>query len=93
MSLDYLIKIKEFFDVSSTAPNQNTVQVAQKGNIDSAQRKKATQSPTNASSMLTVNIHIEKPDIILLEDMDDINSYCIVLNVRILPFKKFYTSY
>lgn len=81
VSLDYLMKIKEFFDVSGGS-NQNANQVSQKGIVESTQRKKTSQSAPTAISMLTINLHIEKPDIILLEDMDDINSHCIVLNVR-----------
>lgn len=34
--------------------------------------------------MTTINIHAEKSDIILLQDMDDINSNCIVLNTELL---------
>ncbi|XP_043267936.1 vacuolar protein sorting-associated protein 13 isoform X2 [Venturia canescens] len=85
VSVDYLLKIKEFFNVSSTNTTQNAVQSAQKGNLEMGSRtKKVAQPAANASSMLTVNLHVEKPDIILLEDMDDINSNCIVLNTELL---------
>lgn len=34
-------------------------------------------------SMMTLNVRVEKPDIILVESMDDINCNAIVLNVSI----------
>ncbi|XP_044002668.1 vacuolar protein sorting-associated protein 13 isoform X3 [Aphidius gifuensis] len=82
VSLDYLMKIKDFFQVPAT--NQSTTNAAlmssQKGVIDV---KKKTTPSQPIPVMLTVNIHLEKPDIILLEDMDDINSNCIVLNTEL----------
>lgn len=83
VSLDYLMKIKDFFDVDN-----KTVTIAQpasRGHSESVVPKKK-QPTTQASKpkMLTVNLHVEKPDIILLEDMDDINSNCMVLNTELL---------
>ena len=44
-----------------------------------APKKKPAQQQSAAPTfkMLTVILHVEKPDIILLEDIDDINSNCI----------------
>ncbi|KAG5312576.1 VP13A protein, partial [Acromyrmex insinuator] len=83
VSLDYLMKIKDFFDVDELNKTANT---SSSKNELVAPKKKPTQqqSATSTLKMLTVNLHVEKPDIILLEDMDDINSNCIVLNTELL---------
>jgi hypothetical protein len=33
--------------------------------------------------MMTVNVRVEKPDIILVEDMEDLDTNAIILNVCI----------
>ncbi|KAJ8665252.1 hypothetical protein QAD02_006914 [Eretmocerus hayati] len=80
VSLDYLMKIKDFFN--NGVPPQ---QAAQKSGTETAIKKKVNQ-PTAPQSemMMTINLHLEKPDIILLEDMDDIDSNCIILNTELL---------
>lgn len=82
VSLDYLMKIKDFFDVDTV----NKTAVTSTSKIESVMPKKkpVQQQPAVMPKMLTVNLHVEKPDIILLEDMDDINSNCIVLNTELL---------
>lgn len=75
VSLDYLMKIKDFFAID----NSSNKSVSQHVKNEPIVKKKQIVSPTK--TMFTINIHIEKPDIILLEDMDDINSNCIILNV------------
>ncbi|XP_011874480.1 PREDICTED: vacuolar protein sorting-associated protein 13C isoform X2 [Vollenhovia emeryi] len=85
VSLDYLMKIKDFFD-ADTAPNKTAVAASSRTELVMPKKKAAQQQSAAASTakMLTVNLHVEKPDIILLEDMDDINSNCIVLNTELL---------
>lgn len=75
VSLDYLMKIKDFFAID----NSSNKPVSQHVKNEPIVKKKQIVSSTK--TMFTINIHIEKPDIILLEDMDDINSNCIILNV------------
>ncbi|KAK2581118.1 hypothetical protein KPH14_007937 [Odynerus spinipes] len=85
VSLDYLMKIKDFFNTESSVSNKTVSQSSQKGHNDAVtKRRTSPQTSENASTMLTLNLHVEKPDIILLEDMDDINSNCIVLNTELL---------
>ncbi|XP_068984481.1 intermembrane lipid transfer protein Vps13 isoform X1 [Bombus flavifrons] len=79
VSLDYLMKVKDFFTTDEPSTSKT---VQPKNYNESAVKKKQTVSPTK--KMFTVNVHIEKPDIILLEDMDDINSNCIILNTELL---------
>ncbi|KAL7290198.1 hypothetical protein TKK_0015907 [Trichogramma kaykai] len=90
VSLDYLMKIKDFFNSNpheTTQQSQAALQASQKAlQLEAALKRKsvpATPVPV-VDTMLTINLHIEKPDIILLEDMDDIDSNCIVLNTEIL---------
>ncbi|XP_076249315.1 vacuolar protein sorting 13C isoform X2 [Calliopsis andreniformis] len=83
VSLDYLMKVKDFFTIEA-APSAKTgvSHTVTKGYTDPTIRKK--QPVTPSKKMFTINLHIEKPDIILLEDMDDINSNCIILNTELL---------
>ncbi|XP_039312283.1 vacuolar protein sorting-associated protein 13 isoform X2 [Solenopsis invicta] len=81
VSLDYLMKVKDFFDVDTA----NKTAIASSTKSELIPKKKPTQQQTASTpKMLTVNLHVEKPDIILLENMDDINSNCIVLNTELL---------
>lgn len=88
VSLDYLMKIKDFFDVDTAGKTAATsLQSSSRGeSVVPPKKKHPTQQQPVASTskMLTVNLHVEKPDIILLEDMDDINSNCIILNTELL---------
>ncbi|XP_020292498.1 vacuolar protein sorting-associated protein 13C isoform X2 [Pseudomyrmex gracilis] len=91
VSLDYLMKIKDFFDVDTTTKDKTAaVTPAQKYSKSESVTPKKKQQPTqqepttSTPKMLTVNLHVEKPDIILLENMDDVDSNCIVLNTELL---------
>ncbi|XP_035721159.1 vacuolar protein sorting-associated protein 13-like isoform X2 [Vespa mandarinia] len=84
VSLDYLMKIKDFFNIESSTSSKNVSQSSQKGYNEVVTKKRSPQTSGNTTQMLTVNLHVEKPDIILLEDMDDINSNCILLNTELL---------
>lgn len=86
VSLDYLMKIKDFFTIDNLSNKPVTQHV--KSYSEPIVKKKQIVSPTK--KMFTINIHIEKPDIILLEDMDDINSNCIILNVIFILYFFFF---
>lgn len=73
------MKVKDFFTVDEPPTNKSVPQHVPKNHGESAVKKKQITSSTK--KMFTINIHVEKPDIILLEDMDDINSNCVILNV------------
>ncbi|XP_076625592.1 vacuolar protein sorting 13C isoform X3 [Colletes latitarsis] len=83
VSLDYLMKIKDFFASEEAPSNKTMPQNISKNYNESVVKKKHTQAVPN-NKMFTINLHVEKPDIILLEDMDDINSNCIILNTELL---------
>ncbi|XP_051160676.1 intermembrane lipid transfer protein Vps13 isoform X3 [Leptopilina boulardi] len=80
VSLDYLMKVKDFFAEDETSKQSQAIQASQK---ETVVKKKVTPTPGDMPK-LTINLHVEKPDIILLEDMDDIDSNCIILNNEIL---------
>ncbi|XP_043479643.1 vacuolar protein sorting-associated protein 13 isoform X2 [Leptopilina heterotoma] len=80
VSLDYLMKVKDFFAADETS--KQAIQASQKV-PETIVKKKTMQTPGELPK-LTINLHVEKPDIILLEDMDDIDSNCIILNSEIL---------
>ncbi|OAD52957.1 Vacuolar protein sorting-associated protein 13A, partial [Eufriesea mexicana] len=82
VSLDYLMKVKDFFTIDAPSTNKSASQHAPKNYNESIVKKKRSTTPTK--KMFTINVHIEKPDIILLENMDDINSNCIILNTELL---------
>ena len=89
VSLDYLMKIKDFFNAAPDPSQQASLQSSQKVSEQTQKKKVANQPapPTPPVTMMTINLHIEKPDIILLEDMDDIDSNCLVLNVKLRSFR------
>ncbi|XP_074114843.1 vacuolar protein sorting 13C isoform X2 [Cotesia typhae] len=76
VSLDYLLKIKDFFTIQAVQ-TQPQVTVQKYSEV----KKKAA---ANNQSMITLNLHIEKPDIILMEDMDNIDCNCIVMNTELV---------
>ncbi|XP_076225482.1 vacuolar protein sorting 13C isoform X3 [Nomia melanderi] len=83
VSLDYLMKVKDFFAIEEAPSNKAVSQGVAKNYGETATKKKQTPAAMS-KKMLTINLHIEKPDIILLEDMDDINSNCIILNTELI---------
>lgn len=88
VSLDYLMKVKDFFGADDTS--KQPIQASQKV-PETVVKKRTEQAP--GDTKLTINLHIEKPDIILLEDMDDIDSNCIILNVcTFFPFIAIFKS-
>lgn len=88
VSLDYLMKVKDFFTSEEASSNKTISQNVPKNYNETVMKKKQTQAAPN-KKMFTINLHIEKPDIILLEEMDDINSNCIILNVINIHLKIF----
>ncbi|XP_053594598.1 intermembrane lipid transfer protein Vps13 isoform X2 [Microplitis demolitor] len=77
VSVDYLMKIKDFFNVQTAQPAQPQVTVQKYSEV---KKKAAAQS----QAMITLNLHVEKPDIILIEDMDNIDCNCVVMNTELV---------
>ncbi|XP_076294775.1 vacuolar protein sorting 13C isoform X2 [Lasioglossum baleicum] len=83
VSIDYLMKVKDFFTIEEASTSKTTSQAVSKNYTETVPRKRQTPAPPN-KKMFTINLHVEKPDIILLEDMDDINSNCVILNTELI---------
>lgn len=95
VSIDYLLKISNFF-VGADAKAKPTAPVPSKStgqSLSSSAPSRATltvPAPENAKDLekisqtvMTVNVKLEKPDIILVEAMDDVDANALVLNVRL----------
>lgn len=104
LSVEYLMKIADFFNASSSNP----ADTGGANKIDDAKQiaaPKSTAIKTAPSTIaqnqtrmnnalegdndendrqMTVNIKIEKPDIILVEHMDNIDTNALILNVNII---------
>lgn len=74
------MKVKDFFTIEAP-PSTKTV--VSKNYNEPVMKKKQPPAPPN-KKMSTISLYVEEPNIILLEDMDDINSNCIILNVIII---------
>jgi len=89
VSLDYLLKIKDFFDTNDRNKIPKTHIMRSESMIMLYKKQQQAvqtrqQIIAAAPKMLMINLYIEKPDIILLEDMDNIDSNCIILNMQLL---------
>lgn len=87
LSLDYILKVSDFF-VSGKPQQKDTIKEppahrysTQKQSMSKSVSKSVSSAQKEKGGMMTVNIHVEKPDIILVEKMDDIDTNAIILNV------------
>ncbi|XP_039442815.1 intermembrane lipid transfer protein Vps13 isoform X7 [Culex pipiens pallens] len=83
LSVDFLLKIQQFLQ-----PEELVEQKALQAAEEQARRERKTSTsnvPAEKSEpgQMTVIIKIEQPDIILVEKMDDINCYALILNNEI----------
>lgn len=70
--------------------HQTEIRKAKKATVPKSTSSATTaiaSPPPPSSSMMTVNIRVEKPDIILVENMDDIDTNAIIFNVCTMKFK------
>lgn len=102
VSIDYLLKISNFF-VGADTKAKPTTPVPSKStgqSLASGAPSRATltvPAPENAKDLekisqtvMTVNVKLEKPDIILVEAMDDADANALVLNVGLKIFCGFF---
>ncbi|XP_058466266.1 intermembrane lipid transfer protein Vps13 isoform X2 [Malaya genurostris] len=83
LSVDFLLKIQQFLQPEELM-EQKAIQAAE----EQARRERKSSTSTapvekSESGQMTVMIKIEQPDIILVEKMDDINCYALILNNEI----------
>ncbi|XP_050293110.1 intermembrane lipid transfer protein Vps13 isoform X2 [Anthonomus grandis grandis] len=89
LSVEYLMKIAEFFtnpdDVSQAPVTRRNAQKSSTslGNKPSKISQVSSSGPPTSVQM-TLNLKVEKPDIVLVEHMDSIDSKAMILNSEIL---------
>lgn len=86
--IDFLLKLTMFLALPSE--QDNTVAVHKKSVNSSARETvrhttqpfiNTNQVPSKTEMKINLILHIEKPDIILVESLDDLNTNAIVFNV------------
>lgn len=87
MSVDYLLKIADFFNIPQEQSQPTKSVVAIKSSATLISKSKVSlpveAAKANKPSQMTINLKLEKPDIILVEHMDNINTNAIIVNVRL----------
>ena len=84
--MDFLMKISSFLQVDQAPIVKDEIPFE----IKQAELKKRKQSiaqpppAAEAPKVIILDLHIEQPDIILVEKMDDINCLALILNVRLI---------
>uniref|UniRef100_A0A182SWQ1 VPS13-like middle region domain-containing protein n=1 Tax=Anopheles maculatus TaxID=74869 RepID=A0A182SWQ1_9DIPT len=85
LSVDFLLKLQQFLQ-----PEELTEQKAlQAAEVEQSERMRRASTSAGAATQqqeagqITVILKIEQPDIILVEKMDDINCYALILNNEI----------
>ncbi|XP_055538544.1 intermembrane lipid transfer protein Vps13 isoform X2 [Wyeomyia smithii] len=83
LSVDFLLKLQQFLQPEELV-EAKAIQAAE----EQARRERKTSTATAPAErsdpgQMKVNIKIEQPDIILVEKMDDINCYALILNNEI----------
>ncbi|XP_066252738.1 intermembrane lipid transfer protein Vps13 isoform X1 [Euwallacea similis] len=88
LNVEYLMKIAEFFsnpaDKAMTSHGRKT---AAKNTIITSQKSatiKAPQAMESKSGQMTLNLKVEQPDIILVENMDSMDTKAMILNSEII---------
>lgn len=85
------MKLSSFIQPETSSVPLNSVDIALEAKeVESRRRKSSisgTQAPQDAEKTITLALHIEEYDVILVEKMDDINCLALILNVSNLPDK------
>lgn len=86
------MKIADFFKTSQETtppskvqPSKSGMSVTSKSSLNVISKSKVDLAPVNATkpTQMTINLKLEKPDIILVEHMDNIDTNAIIVNVSI----------
>jgi vacuolar protein sorting-associated protein 13A/C len=81
LSVDFLLKLSSFVqpEVSSPGAVDAALEVKE---VETRRRKSSVGAqPQEATKTITLALHIEEYDVILVEKMDDINCLALILNV------------
>lgn len=88
LSVDYLLKIADFFNVPQEQQPIGKAVTASKSATVLPSKSKTTLPQealkANNPTQMTINLKLEKPDIILVEHMDNIDTNAIIVNVSSL---------
>lgn len=95
LSVDYLLKIADFFTGAMQSGEeaskvQNTRSTSSIKETPSSRSSAKTAVVTEKETTMTVNLRIEKPDIVLVEHMDNIDTNALILNVNSLSNSYYY---
>ncbi|XP_050092629.1 intermembrane lipid transfer protein Vps13 isoform X2 [Anopheles aquasalis] len=82
LSVDFLLKIQQFLQPEELI-NRKQINVTDTEQIERYRRPSTSAHTMPNTGQLTVKVKIEQPDIILVEKMDDINCYALILNNEI----------
>lgn len=85
ISLDFLLKILDFFAVpeDESFKRESKARVSKPTTEKPAERKVATvKSEPEIQKKMKIILHIEEPDIILVESLEDMNANAIILNMK-----------
>lgn len=85
--MDFLMKLSSFLQPDiGNAPSSTQVEVALEAKEVETRRRKSSISGVQAQQekTITLALHVQEYDVILVEKMDDINCLALILNVSIL---------
>ncbi|GIY23535.1 vacuolar protein sorting-associated protein 13 [Caerostris darwini] len=82
--LDYIMMLQEFFAGSqSTTPSTDSTEVTTKQPVTTASHSMSDDSLSQASGSTVIFLKVQRPDIVLVEDIEDPDSNAIFLNNEI----------
>lgn len=87
------MKIAAFFAINENAaqdPEISTIKTQKAAHLNAKPKQEVSSNASplvqEATKSITLNLKVEKPDIILVERMDNINANALILNVSIIIF-------
>ncbi|KAL3279818.1 hypothetical protein HHI36_017325 [Cryptolaemus montrouzieri] len=84
LSVEYMMKLQDFFNTTMESDKSAAAQLAAKQAASkSSVANKTAATSTQSTAKMTINLKIEKPDIFLVEHMDNIDTSAIILNNEI----------
>ncbi|XP_018574731.1 vacuolar protein sorting-associated protein 13 isoform X2 [Anoplophora glabripennis] len=89
LSVDYLMKLAEFFSTAGTKKPAITTENKQSQTKLEESKQSLPEKQPEKESQMTINLKLEKPDIILVEHMDNIDTNAMILNSEILVKLRF----
>lgn len=83
--MDFLLKLSSFLQppTASTATSVDAIQESKETEIKRRKSSVTGLQAQEAPKMITLALHIEEYDVILVEKMDDINCLALIMNVSI----------